>query len=197
MRLTKANLLTMWRLVTAPAFLAVWFAVPGRAGLIVCLVLAVTSEISDGLDGYFARRDRTVSAFGKLMDPYADSVFRLTAFFCFSAGPRGGWIPVWMPVLLFYRDVLTSVVRTFAMRRGIAFAARWSGKLKAVSQAVALIMTMSLAILYGEGLPAEVFGRAVAMPLTAIVVVISVASGIDYFVAGRSVFVGEREGGGE
>ena len=186
MRLTKANLLTMWRLVTAPAFLAVWFAVPGRAGLIVCLVLAVTSEISDGLDGYFARRDRTVSAFGKLMDPYADSIFRLAALLCFASPPHGPWYPLWMPILLVWRDIGTSIIRTFAMEQGVAVAARWSGKLKAVSQAVALIMTMSLAILYGEGLPAEVFGRAVAMPLTAIVVV-----------AGRSVFVGEREGGGE
>jgi len=187
-KLTKANVLTLWRVVTAPVFLVVWHVVPGLGGLIACLVLASLSEISDGLDGYFARRDKTVSVFGKLIDPYADSVFRLTVFFCFAANARGGWIPVWMPVLLFYRDVLTGVIRTFAMRKGIAFAARYSGKFKAISQAVALIMTLSLAVLFGEGVPAADFARLVATPLTGIVVVISLGSGIDYFVAARSVF---------
>ncbi len=199
MKLTVANMLTMWRIVTAPIFMAVWFALPDRTGLIICLALTILSEISDGLDGYFARRSKTVSDFGKLIDPYADSIFRLTVFFCFASRVHGRWIPLWMPVLLFYRDVVTSVIRTFAMQKGIVVAARWSGKIKAVSQGIAIIMTLILFLWFGEGMDRDLFGRLVPNVLVPIVVAISVASGVDYMVANRGVFSesGASSGTGE
>ena len=130
---TLPNSLTMLRVASAPVFLVLFFGdffSPQYEWLrlVLCLALAITSEVSDGLDGYFARKYRQVSDFGKLMDPYADSVFRLTALFSF-AGSGHRWVSLWMVVVLLYRGVLTSVVRTFAMKRGVVVAARPAGQL--------------------------------------------------------------------
>ena len=195
MKLNKANLLTLFRATSAPVFLAVWFAAPGRAGLIAALVLAALSEASDLLDGYFARRDKTVSTFGKLMDPYADSLFRLTVFFCFASVAHGKWIPLWMPVLLFYRDVVTSIVRLFAMHKGVVVAARVSGKIKAVLQGTAMITLLSLAIIFYDPIIESVeSGLIPYMRWTMLgVVVFSIASGIEYLWANRSAFREKEE----
>ncbi len=139
----------MLRLLSAPVFLVLFFGdfYPEDEGwlrLVLCLALAIASEVSDGLDGYFARKWNQVSDFGKLMDPYADSAFRLTALFSF-AGSGHRWVALWIVVVLLYRDILTSVVRTFAMKHGVVVAARLSGKLKAVSQAAAIISILTIA----------------------------------------------------
>ncbi|MHC4250905.1 MAG: CDP-alcohol phosphatidyltransferase family protein, partial [Planctomycetota bacterium] len=103
------------------------------------------SEISDLADGFLARRWKQVSTFGKLMDPYADSIFRVAAMLCFAA-PPDEWYPLWMPILCFWRDVGTSIVRTFGMEHGIVVAARFWGKMKAVAQGTLIISLLVLAI---------------------------------------------------
>jgi CDP-diacylglycerol--glycerol-3-phosphate 3-phosphatidyltransferase len=203
--LTLPNVLTLLRLASAPLFLAVFFGLPDSlfgertevVRLALCLGLVIASEISDGLDGYFARKYKQVSDFGKLMDPYADSAFRLTVFFSF-AGSVHHWVPLWTVVVLLYRDVLTSVVRTFGMKRGVVIAARVSGKLKAISQAAAIIsiLVIALAQELGPRLPwflswIGVTGGtarsvlASARPIMWIVLAIAVWSGIDYVWACR------------
>jgi CDP-diacylglycerol---glycerol-3-phosphate 3-phosphatidyltransferase len=150
---TIPNILTLSRLVSAPVFLLLFFGCDGLFGendwirYLLCLILVVLSEISDGLDGFFARRLKQVSDFGKLMDPYADSAFRLTVMFSF-AGSSANWVPLWMVVVLLYRDILTSVARVFAIKRGVVIAARISGKIKAVSQGLAIVTILTAAIMH-------------------------------------------------
>ncbi len=163
--LTIPNALTLFRLVSAPAFLFCWFFFTGDrrpVGLWVCLVLACLSEASDVFDGPVARRLGSVSVFGKLMDPYADSIFRLTAFLCFAStvDEGGPWFPLWMPILLVLRDIGTSAVRTFAMQQNVVVAARASGKIKAIAQGFVMIALLVLAIVRGKfGIEAQDFHR--------------------------------------
>ncbi len=156
--LTIPNALTIFRIASAPMFLIAWFATGGRGlpepereslrqiGLWVCLVLACLSELSDLLDGWIARRLNQVSTFGKLMDPYADAIFRTAALLCFASPPHGPWYPLWMPILLVWRDIGTSIIRTFGMQQGIAVAASFWGKLKAISQGFIIIALLILAL---------------------------------------------------
>ena len=147
--LTIPNLLTLFRIASAPIFLVFWFGLGGEQlrplGLWGCLIVSVLSEVSDLADGFLARRWKQVSTFGKLMDPYADSIFRVAAMLCF-ASPRAAWYPLWMPILCFWRDVGTSIVRTFGMEHGIVVAARFWGKAKAVAQGTLIISLLILAI---------------------------------------------------
>lgn len=152
--LTIPNSLTLFRLASAPLFLFCWFYFTDDmrpVGLWMCLVLAILSEASDLLDGQMARVLRQVSDFGRLMDPYADSIFRSTAFLCFASTVDGRpWYPLWMPILLVLRDIGTSAVRTFAMQQNMVVAAKASGKIKAISQGFVMIALLVLAIMGGK-----------------------------------------------
>lgn len=198
---TAPNVLTLARLALAPVFLAVYQLTGGwseraaehwnlaHIGLVVCLAIVILSEITDFLDGQLARKYGEVSDFGKLMDPYADSVYRLTCLFCFASAAHGSWVPVWMVVILLYRDIISSVIRIFALRRGRVVAARPSGKIKALAHGGTIIALLSIAAVRGtvrsDGLQAL---QSVGFWLMLIAVTVSVYSGIDYLLANRKVF---------
>jgi len=189
--LTLPNALTLFRVASAPMFLAAWFGLAGEwrdLGLWVCLVIACLSEASDLLDGWLARRAGLVSTFGKLMDPYADSIFRLTAFLSFASPPHGPFFPVWMPILLVLRDIGASVVRTFAMEQGFVVAAKASGKIKAIAQGFVMISLLVLALARTElGVRARDFPRDAAI-MMGIVIVVAYWALIEHLWAHLAVF---------
>jgi CDP-diacylglycerol--glycerol-3-phosphate 3-phosphatidyltransferase len=199
------NILTLVRFPLAALFVLLWFgAAPGSAGseLIpapwlygILLVIVVFCEVSDLLDGYLARRWNQVSNLGKILDPYADSTFHLTCFICFSAGAHGAWFPVWMVLLIYYREVVQGILRKVGAEKGVYIAARPIGKFKTVFQAIACILmllvatALSTAQQLGLDYPAASdFMPVLAVPLMWAVVIISVYSGGVYLWANRGVF---------
>jgi CDP-diacylglycerol--glycerol-3-phosphate 3-phosphatidyltransferase len=132
-------MVTSIRIVLAPVFYLIFTTsmtdgTIGTGPAILLLALFLVMEISDGLDGYVARRTGTVSDFGKLFDPFADSLARLTYFLGFVFT---GIMPGWIFILVLYRDLGVAFVRTLAMRKGVAMAAQLSGKIKAWIYAIA------------------------------------------------------------
>ncbi len=121
---------TIARLVLAPVFFGLYMAArSGSVGLFVALgAVFLLIEASDLLDGYLARTLRMESETGKVLDPLADSVSRLTYFICFAGS---GFLPLWILLILVYRDVGVSYVRILASHRGVMLGARLSGKVKA------------------------------------------------------------------
>ena len=65
---------------------------------------------------------------GKILDPFADSLSRLTYFFCYALA---GIMPVWIFILILYRDLSVAFIRQYASKEGIVMGSRLSGKLKA------------------------------------------------------------------
>ncbi|MFP4151604.1 MAG: CDP-alcohol phosphatidyltransferase family protein [Alkalispirochaeta sp.] len=134
-----ANQLTSLRLYLSPlffifAFLPEWS--DGRYALlstVVLWVLFAVIEISDAVDGAVARGMGIVSDLGKLLDPFADVISRLTYFVVFAALSI---MPVWMFILIMYREVGIIFLRMMMIRDGVALAARKGGKTKAVMYAV-------------------------------------------------------------
>ncbi len=201
-------MLTLFRLASAPVFLALFIGsgsnpflpdwLCGRAGLIACLVVMSLSEISDILDGIIARKFNQVSDFGKILDPYADSTFRLSVFFSFASQAHGKWIPIWMVMILFYRDMLVTVIRAFGIERRIFVHARSSGKIKAIAQGTVIFIVLGLAIIYGEefvSMKSASTGAAVtsvAHSLMWIVTAVTVWSGCDYLYSNRHLFSGAQ-----
>ena len=132
-------MVTSLRIVLAPLFYLIFTTsmTDGTIGIgpaLFLLGLFLVMEISDGLDGYVARRTGTVSDFGKLFDPFADSLARLTYFLGFV---YTGIMPGWIFILILYRDLGVAFVRTLAMKKGVAMAAQLSGKIKAWIYAIA------------------------------------------------------------
>lgn len=134
-----ANALTLSRLVLSPVFF-VLFLLPEWTGsyqvvtVVILWVVFLAIEISDILDGAVARRQNIVSDLGKLLDPFADVISRLTYFITFAAV---GIMPVWIVLLILYREYTIIFLRMMMYRTGTAMAARKGGKLKAVFYAVA------------------------------------------------------------
>lgn len=140
------NLITLLRLPLAPAALAclVLFDAPLGAGL--ALILSVLLEATDALDGWVARRYGVVSDFGKLFDPFSDAFARFTLFLGLYAI---GAADLWMIVVIFYRDSSISFFRTVAASRRVVIAARPTGKIKAIVQAIGVNAILLLLTLRG------------------------------------------------
>ena len=122
--------LTVGRILLAPVFFLFYMlAVYGSPFLLigVCLVFALI-EVSDLLDGHAARVLNQESEMGKVLDPFADSLSRLTYFVAFAGS---GILPLWILLILIYRDVTVAYIRVMVSRGKVLLPARTSGKIKA------------------------------------------------------------------
>lgn len=146
--------LTLSRVLLGPLFIAIYLYYEELGISFACLPfaligLAILSELSDLFDGFFARRHNKVTELGKILDPMADSVFRLSVFLAFTQGFIK--LPLLLVMVLFYRDSIISTLRTVCALRGFTLAARRSGKIKAVVLAVAMFFILVLMIPYSMG----------------------------------------------
>jgi CDP-diacylglycerol---glycerol-3-phosphate 3-phosphatidyltransferase len=182
-----ANILTIARILLSPVFI-LFFIQKSLLGYSVCLLVAIAIEITDFLDGKIARKYQQISDFGKLMDPFADSIARFSIFLSFMSIKLA---PVWMVAIFFYRDVLVSVIRVFSMKEGVVISARRSGKTKAWVQAVCIftvlfwllgdkLQILPIPLIYFSGilLPTWVIGIAALVTLW---------SGLDYWIANKGM----------
>lgn len=183
-----ANYFTFIRVFISPLFLAVylWHDVLGISLLImpyVLLFLLAITELSDAFDGYVARRYNQVTDLGKILDPMADSIARLSVFLTFTLDPIR--LPMPLIFVFFYRDSMVSTLRTICALKGVALAARTSGKIKAVIQACAGISVTLLLVPYSLGYLAQAELQQSALWIVGFASVYTVYSGIDYVYANR------------
>lgn len=183
------NTLTIIRILLAPIYIVIFIQQTFWA-YAVCMGLFLLSELTDYLDGKIARRYNQISVFGKIMDPFADSISRFSIFISFLSI---GLAPVWLIVVFFYRDVLVAIVRVFAMREGVVVSARTSGKHKAWVQAVCIFAVLAILILQKK----SVLPPAILLPfhidlITAILglaAIVTVWSGVDYWLGNYRIVV--------
>src|SRR6056297_412451 len=144
------NTLTVIRIILAPLFFAAffftkWTATGHIASLIVLVIVFVVMELSDFLDGYFARKYQLVTEIGKVIDPFGDVLSRMTYFFCFTLT---GLMPAWIFLILLYRELGITFLRMLMIRRGIAMAASIWGKAKAVTYAAGGVLGLAYVIFF-------------------------------------------------
>jgi CDP-diacylglycerol--glycerol-3-phosphate 3-phosphatidyltransferase len=123
-------ILTLGRLVLAPVYFLL-YELAGRGSVLSVVgawVVFLLIEASDILDGHLARKLRQESEAGKVLDPLADSLSRLTYFICFAGS---GIMPVWVLLILVYRDIWVSYIRVLFSQGDVLLPARLSGKVKA------------------------------------------------------------------
>lgn len=178
-----ALILTLARLVICPIFLAVYLFFP-HLGMslttmsLTLLVLLTLCELSDAFDGVLARRSNQVTVLGKILDPMADSVVRLSVLLVFTQGVIK--LPVLLVLLFVFRDAIISMLRTLCAMKGKALAARKSGKLKAILQAIAIYLLVSLIFVYAQGWISLHTLREASFWIVAVTALYTVISGIEY-----------------
>lgn len=138
--LNAPNILTLSRVVLGFLCLAPLTAMT-RDGFIIAIALMVLAELTDLFDGMVARATNSVTDSGKILDPMADSIYRLTIF---SAFVQNDWMPAWLLCVFILRDVSVAYVRIGAVQKGVTPASRMSGKIKAVAQGVAQILVVAV-----------------------------------------------------
>ncbi len=186
-----ADALTASRLLMAPIFFVVYMwgtaaGMPPVAAVVVLWFLFVSIELSDLLDGMAARSMKTVSAFGKLFDPFADVFARLTYFVGFA---YTGIMPVWIFLIILYREFGQLFLRQLLAERGVAMGARSGGKIKAVFYMIAggaSLVLWSLRAMHLLPALDGMFGMVVFV-LYCLAVTLSVGSFLDYIVQFRKI----------
>ena len=123
-------ILTWGRIAIAPLFFLLFELADSGGAPLLAGVWAVflLIEVSDLLDGHFARSRQQESEIGKVLDPFADAISRLTYFVAF-AGAR--ILPLWILLIIIYRDVAVAYIRVMISSSQVLMPARLSGKLKA------------------------------------------------------------------
>ena len=185
--MTLADKLTASRLAFAPVFFVTyrWGSHLGAVPYVVVLIsLFLLIEFSDLFDGFAARRNGTVSDFGKLFDPYADVFARITYFTCFALD---GIMPAWVLIVVLYREFSINFIRMLLAQRGIAMGARPGGKLKSAIYMIAGAVSLILVGAKALGLIPTTW-RILEIAIYGIYVlaaVLALASFADYFVQYR------------
>ncbi len=175
--MTTANRITLFRVALIPVFLVLAYANRMTAAFAVFAL----ASLSDMLDGYIARHYNQITNFGKFMDPLADKVLVMAAM-CFFV--ERGRMPGWALALVLLREFAVSGMRLVAVERGRVIAAGFSGKVKTAATMVCLCLLL-LFPAPGVGDSAPDF---IAQFSTAVIVLSTLYSGVEYFVKNLDVF---------
>lgn len=137
------NSLTVVRMFLVPPLVVVLLTeFEGRRILdvpkeLVGAAIFALASVTDWLDGYLARRRRQVTWVGQILDPIADKLLTSAAFISLV---QLDLAPAWMVALIIGREFAVTALRSLASTRGVTIPASPLGKLKMVSQVVAILL---------------------------------------------------------
>jgi len=165
------NRLTLARIFLIPLFMII-ASLKYHYADCLAVVIFVLGAVTDGLDGYLARKNNQVTILGKFMDPLADKILVSAALITLvEMGRLSGWIAV----VIISREFAVTGLRAIAAAEGVVLSASSLGKIKTVTQIVAIVATFIKDYLYNFlHLPIADMAMACAILFT-------VWSGYDYF----------------
>ncbi len=197
-----ANKLTIFRMILVPVMVAFAYipldgdvykvAIP----MIIMDVIFIIASITDKLDGYIARSRNQVTTFGKFLDPLADKILVLAAMVVLVEKAK---IPAWIPIIVLAREFIVSGFRLIAVEKGgLVIAASIWGKLKTVTQMIALIFAFIDIGSFFEFVSGSLQGgylviNIISSVMMAISVVATIFSGVDYLAKGKEIFKDDKK----
>lgn len=131
------NKLTLLRIILVPIFMTFLFLGKDYPGY--TFLAAITFSIAamtDGLDGYLARKNKIITKFGKIVDPLADKLLITAALIAFVAMKE---ISAWAAIIIIGRELAVTGLRVIAASEGIVISASKWGKAKTILQITAII----------------------------------------------------------
>jgi CDP-diacylglycerol--glycerol-3-phosphate 3-phosphatidyltransferase len=152
--MTTANKITVVRILMIPAFvtMAIYYGQSMQRGAplewirFAAIAIFLIAAVSDGLDGYVARRYNQRSSLGVILDPIADKGLLLSGIITLSISnwsdidPDYGRFPAWFPVLVISRDAILFVGAgvLYLLNGKVHVKPNWTGKVATVLQMVAI-----------------------------------------------------------
>ncbi|SFX34328.1 CDP-diacylglycerol--glycerol-3-phosphate 3-phosphatidyltransferase [Thermoactinomyces sp. DSM 45891] len=182
-----ANKITMARIFLVPVvmiFLLVRFDLGsihfGQVTITVSELIAtlvfVLAAVTDGLDGYIARKNKIVTNLGKFLDPLADKLLITAALISLVEMNR---LEAWMAIVIISREFAVTGLRLIGAVEGKVIAASALGKAKTIIQIVAIVALML------NNVPFAQYAIPFAFLAKWLAVIITVVSGVDYFYKNR------------
>ena len=186
---TLANKLSLLRIILSPVF---FLMIISEEPLLRQFSIAVffIAAITDWYDGEIARRSNTVTNIGKFLDPLADKFLTSAAFIAFAVLDL---VPWWMVIVIVFRDLLITVLRSIAESRNIHIVTSKAAQTKTFIQMTVLYYLLLLVVgkdvqwinaLAGD-LIAMLLHPTVTYVLMLVVTVLTVFTGVQYLIANR------------
>ena len=137
---TLPNLLSLFRILIIPVLVYLLSFTDPKSALLAAGLFLIAA-ITDYFDGYLARRNKSVSDVGKILDPLADKLMIASALIMLAAmdRPNEPSVPAWLVVIILARESAVTVIRGIALAEGIVMHAESLGKYKFVLQAYAVV----------------------------------------------------------
>jgi CDP-diacylglycerol--glycerol-3-phosphate 3-phosphatidyltransferase len=186
---TIPNVLTIVRIILTPVFLGlifshIWY------NKILALVVFTVASLTDFYDGKIARRDGTVTRFGRFMDPLADKLLVSSALISFV---MLGMVEAWLVAAMLFRDAAITGLRVYTIRKGKEVVTSRLAKWKTMLQLVlvfGILVFMNIRVIQSKltSSPLELTGtwsHLLLNGLVAAVTLIAVISGVHYLVTNR------------
>ena len=184
-----ANKLTIFRILLVPIMVIIPFlGIEGKIlGIpltyIIIDVIFIIASITDKLDGYIARSRNQITTFGKFLDPLADKILVLAAMIMLVEMAK---LPAWIPIIVLSREFVVSGYRLVAVEKGgkVIAASIW-GKLKTVTQMIAIILAFVDLYAFGECFNGNLGTGEFVLNLVVTIMMIvqtiaTIFSGVDY-----------------
>lgn len=203
---TSANIVTLIRILCIPVFVAVvvspwpqWFPQLGDMEVwkpIIAAAVFIAISCTDAIDGHLARSRDEVTTLGKFMDPLADKILVAAALLCLI---ELGVLPSWVALIILAREFIVSGIRMIAASEGVVIAASWWGKIKTVTQIIAVVLFLIKASPVTDSLPGDAGQQLYVLSWTVMIVALffTIVSMLDYFDKARTLlgFSESKHGG--
>jgi len=177
--LNLPNTLTIIRIALIPIFL-VFLMIQTQLGAIIAVVIFTIAAVTDGLDGYIARKRKEVTKVGKLLDPLADKLLITSALVSLV---ELGKLPSWIVIIIISREFIISGLRMVAATEGIVISASIWGKIKTITQIIAIISVLL------DTQPFSFSNLRFSGAVLIISLVFTIISGIDYIIKSKNIFL--------
>jgi CDP-diacylglycerol--glycerol-3-phosphate 3-phosphatidyltransferase len=145
---------------------------------IIATFIFILAAVTDGLDGYIARKNKMVTNLGKFLDPLADKLLITAALVSLVEMQR---LDAWIAIVIISREFAVTGLRLIAAAEGHIIAASPLGKLKTIVQIVAIVSLML------NNVPFSTIPFPFSLIATWLAVLITIVSGLDYFYKNRKI----------
>ena len=191
-----ANKLTILRMILVLVMIVIpYIGIQGEIlgiPITYCIInfIFIIASITDKLDGYIARKRNEITTFGKFLDPLADKILVISAMMILVEFTK---LPAWIPAITITREFIVSGYRLIAVEKGgkVIAASVW-GKLKTVTQMIAIILAFIDVNKFGAIFSGNLTGFDFVLNLISTIIMIfsviaTIFSGWDYLKNGKEL----------